>query len=172
MVVKKCDEKHIPELILFYKSVLKYLKENINYPKWSDQHPNEKDVTEAVINGRQYICLDNEEIVGAFMLSEDPEGYYEAGDWSMALDEGEFLVVHILAVSPDRYRKGVGSLMVDKCISVAKTLGYKAIRLDVVPGNYPAAELYTNKGFVFAGTKDLRRGYEEIPVFDLYELKL
>ena len=60
--------------------------------------------------------------------------------------------------------------MVDKGIDIAESKGYKAIRLDVVPDNIPAINLYKNKGFTFAGVKDLSRNIEDIPLFGLYEL--
>lgn len=58
------------------------------------------------------------------------------------------------------------------CIQYARKNGYKAIRLDVVPGNVPAIRLYEKMGFTYAGTADLLRGIEDIPLFDLYELNL
>lgn len=172
MKVTKCDSTHLARTIELYKRVLEYLKNNINYPKWSEKHPSEKNIITAVNKGELFICLDDDNIAGACVISEDPEGFYEAGDWSKSLQEGEFLTIHLLAVDQDYYRKGIGSIMVDACISYAKERGYKAIRLDVVPDNHPASGLYMKKGFTYAGTKDLKRGIVEIPVFDLYELNL
>lgn len=42
----------------------------------------------------------------------------------------------------------------------------------VVPGNVPAIRLYEKMGFTYAGTADLLRGIEDIPLFDLYEMNL
>ena len=42
----------------------------------------------------------------------------------------------------------------------------------MVPGNLPAISLYQKYGFTFAGTKDLGRDLEEIPMFELYERNL
>lgn len=62
--------------------------------------------------------------------------------------------------------------MVDRCIDIARESRYKAVRLDAVPNNGPAICLYENKGFKYAGTKDLKRNVKAIPVFALYELVL
>ena len=43
------------------------------------------------------------------------------------------------------------------------------MRVDVVPGNYPAERLYKKLGFTFAGEKDLCRGIADIPLFRLFE---
>ena len=86
------------------------------------------------------------------------------------MKKGEYLIIHTLAVDPLHEHKGVGRYMVDKCINIAESKGYKAIRLDVVPDNIPAINLYKSKGFTFAGIKDLSRNINGIPLFGLYEL--
>ncbi|MBR2955616.1 MAG: hypothetical protein IKC54_00275 [Clostridia bacterium] len=48
-------------------------------------------------------------------------------------------------------------------------MGYKGVRVDVVPGNFPARNLYEKMGFTYAGEKDLNRGYDHIPTFQLLE---
>ena len=60
--------------------------------------------------------------------------------------------------------------MVDYCIEKSRKDGYKAVRLDVIPDNYPAIKLYESKGFTFAGTKDLGLADEGAPILSLYEL--
>ena len=168
----KCDPAHQGKLTAFYHQVVRYLEENVNYPHWNADHPSDESIAQAIDSGLQYICLDNGEIVGAVVLSEDPEGLYDIGKWSRELKLGEFLIVHVLAVSPDHLHKGVGDFMVKECIELAKNKGYRAVRLDVVPGNTPAVRLYEKNGFTYAGSGDLQRYLVDIPVFDLYELNL
>ena len=166
-----CDESRLAEVTAFYHQAIKYLQTHINYPVWSDEHPSDESIKEAVRRKEQYICVDDDnKIIGALLLSEFPDGDYEAGSWSRDLKEGEYLSVHVLAVSADCYQRGVGSFMVDECISIARSRGYKAVRLDIVPTNTPAERLYQKKGFVYAGTVDLNRPTAPIPLFDLYEL--
>lgn len=172
MKLIKCDEKYLSSVQALYHRSLAFLNAHINYPKWTSEHPSDRGVSDAVRKGEQYICLDHDELLGALILSEDPEGYYEAGAWSAPLNRGEYLVIHALAVDPDFNRQGIGSFMVEECISVARRKGYRAIRLDIVPDNLPAARLYEKHGFVYVSTVDLRRNIEDIPVFSLYELNL
>lgn len=118
------------------------------------------------------MCLEEGQLVGAVVLNENPDGRYEAGEWTRDLAPGEYLIIHTLAVSTQCSRTGIGGKIVDLCIEYAKAQHYKAIRLDAVPGNLPAIHLYQKKGFTFAGTKDLERNIPDIPVFNLYELNL
>ena len=170
MKIKRCDESDISAVTAFYHNAVTYLQTHINYPFWSSEHPSDESIKEAVRRKEQYACLKGGEIVGAFLLSEDPDGDYDAGSWSRDLKTGEYLSVHVLAVSADCYQCGVGSFMVDECIAIARSKGYKAVRLDIVPTNTPAERLYKKKGFVYAGTVDLNRPTASIPLFDLYEL--
>lgn len=170
MKLIQCNESHLQGVTDFYHKAIAYLETHINYPFWSSEHPSDKSIEEAVRRKEQYACVEGVEIIGALLLSEDPDGDYDAGIWSRDLKEGEYLSVHVLAVSADCYNSGVGSFMMDECISIARSRGYKAIRLDIVPTNTPAERLYKKKGFVYAGTVDLKRPTAPIPLFDLYEL--
>ena len=166
----KCDCTHTDEVYSMYERTVKYLVQNINYPKWSKEHPSREYVEEAAKDGRLFACVDEGKILGAVVLSEDPEGCYELGDWKKELNVGEFLCVHILAVDPKYSRRGIGGFMADCIIDFAKKNGYRAIRLDIVPDNLPAKRLYESRGFTSAGCWDLKRNIDFIPIFELYEL--
>ena len=90
----------------------------------------------------------------------------------LELKEGEYLIIHTLAVHYSFYGKGYATEMVNFAKNLAKELGYKAVRVDVVPDNYPARRLYESLGFSYAGNKDLSRNFEHIPTFCLYEFDL
>lgn len=170
MEIIKCAAEHLDSVALFYDKVTKYLEGHINYPKWiNGDYPSRKSANQAIIEGSQYACIDNGRVVGAFVLNDDPQGNYDAGDWSVKLNLGEYLIIHALASDHEIYHNGLGRKMVQFCIDTAKQRGYRALRLDVVPDNIPARKLYENMGFSFAGEADLRR-FEEIPVFALYEM--
>lgn len=164
--------KDIKALSAFYSEVVNHLLQTRNYPKWTKDYPNEESVRMAISKGWQYMCFVSGELVGAVVLNEEPQGAYEIGNWQKPLSDGEYLVIHTLAVTPNKANQGIGGRIIDLCIEYAREKGYKAIRLDVVPDNIPATQLYMKKGFSYVGTGDLKRSFKEIPVFDLYELIL
>lgn len=41
--------------------------------------------------GCQFICIEKDMIVGAFVLNEDPQGKYENAAWSMQLSRGDYM---------------------------------------------------------------------------------
>ena len=173
MYIKKCDMENLLDCVKFYVKEVKYLEENVNYPRWeSGIYPCEQTVVEKIEKGEQYIAYIGPFVGGAFVFNEDPAGDYSAGEWKQNLKKGEYAVIHTLAVNHSFYGRGYAKEMVNYCIDLAKKLGYKSIRVDVVPDNYPARSLYEGMGFTFAGDKDLGRAFDNIPTFCLYEFDL
>ncbi len=157
----------------FYDGVVGDLVEHINWPKWTYKvYPSTAFVKQMTVQNSQFVCTLNGKLVAAFVLNEDPQGAYDRANWSKRLSDGEYLVCHAVAVSPEMQNKGVGRQIVDFCKKFAADRGYKAIRLDVVPGNLPAKKLYENCGFRYRGDVDLLRGYQDIPLFSMYEYNL
>lgn len=171
MKIILCKDTDILQAGKFYDRAVQYLCENINYPKWEYKiYPSEESVRKMTQVGQQFICWENDTIVGAFVLNDDPQGKYENAKWGRLLAQGEYMVCHTLATDPMAQGKGIGKFMVEYCIDYAKKHGYKAIRLDVVPENIPARKLYEKCGFQYVGDVDLERDIEEIPMFSMYEL--
>lgn len=171
MKIQKCEMSDLEAVAALYDKVTLHLTKTINYPKWRYcEYPCTDSVKKAISDGVQFMCVENNAILGAFILNDNPEGDYENGDWKIDLNRGEYLIIHTLAVDPDLSKRGVGKAMVKYSVSYAKEHGFKAIRLDVVPENIPARQLYEKLGFTFAGEKDLGRSIDDIPTFALYEL--
>lgn len=173
LTIRKIYENEIGALGSFYDEIVYYLETHINYPKWIyGDYPSIHSVRECFKNSTQYIVMKQGEIVGAFILDEDPAHDYLNGKWSVQLKSGEYLSIHALAVSLRHQKQGIGKEIVRFCIDFAKNNGYKSVRLDVVPGNEPAAKLYEGLGFRYVETTDLGRRFENIPFFSTYELIL
>ncbi len=171
MIIRKCCEEDITAVGEFYDCTVKYLCEHINYPKWTyREYPSENSVRQMVAENSQFVCMENDRIVGAFVLNEDPQGVYENAVWSRKLARGEYMICHALASEVSMQGQGVGRRMVEYCLEYARKQGFKAVRLDVVPDNIPAKKLYEKCGFQYVGEADLERNMEEIPVFSMYEI--
>ena len=173
MKIRKALETDIVSTGAFYDRVVSWLDNHVNYPKWTyGVYPSEQSAREMTKTGLQYVCEDEDRIIGAFVLNTDPQGDYQKGKWTQELDDGEYMVIHAFALDPDYQGKGYGSEVIRFCINKAKDEGFKAIRLDIVPENIPARKLYEKNSFTYVGDADLDRGIEEIPIFSLFELNL
>lgn len=143
MIIRECLESDIIPTGEFYDGIVKWLDGHVNYPLWIYKvYPSLLSVDEMAKEESQYICIYDDRIVGAFALNDKPQGAYWKGQWGNNLDNGSYLVLHALAIPPECQRKGIAAKILDFCIDKAKSEGYEAIRLDVIPENYPA------KGFL------------------------
>ena len=86
MVIRKCLEQDIAETGAFYDRVVRWLDQHINYPKWIYKvYPSTGYVRETTEAGEQYICTEDDRIIGAFALNADPQGAYDRGAWKQDL---------------------------------------------------------------------------------------
>ena len=172
-MINKCSQQNLAHVCAFYDQVVLYLTEHVNYPKWMYKvYPSDESVTVAASEDTQYFCERDGRVVGAFVLNYDPQGNYQKATWGKLIADGEYLVIHSFATAPDLYRQGIAEEMLNFCIAEAKRRNVPAIRIDVVPTNYPARAFYEKHGFSYVDELDLDRGYEDIPTFCLYELNL
>ncbi len=113
MNIRICNENDILEVGRFYDKVVLHLCQTTNYPKWEYKvYPSELSVREKVSLEQQFVCMDEENIVGAFVLNDDPQGKYGNANWSVEVVDGEYMVCHTLAADPDLQGKGIGKQMV------------------------------------------------------------
>lgn len=75
-----------------------------------------------------------------------------AGMWKV-FDEGH---ITNIAVHPEFRKSGVGGLLMEKLLQIAKEEGIQGLTLEVRKGNLPAQKLYQKYGFESAG---IRKGY-------------
>lgn len=170
MQVIKCSLKDLQRVSNFYERVIDYLDAHENFPIWEKGvYPSYNTIKIAIEKGDQYALEDNGQIIGALLFDQTPVGDYSVGEWQKDLKVGEYYIIHAFTTDYNYYKKGLGSFIMDWCKQKARRDGKKAIRVDVVPTNYPARNFYQKHGFIFAGEKDLKLGIKEIPIFALYE---
>lgn len=171
MQIRKCTVDAAAAVGEFYDATVKFMKDNgVNYPKWLYKiFPSTDYALDAARDGTLFVCTEGEKICAAFVLSENPEGDYSKGNWSQPLALGEYLVLHAFAVAPDLWRRGLGKKVIEFCTNRAAEKNYRALRLDIVPENFPAKKLYEACGFKFAGAADLGREFSGIAQFCMYE---
>lgn len=169
--IQKCLDTDVVQTGAFYDKVVLWLDEHENYPKWIYRvYPSEHSVLTMTEADAQYICVKDKTIIGAFAFNAEPQGKYHKCRWSQELDKGTYMVLTALAIDPMIQRQGLGSEIIRFCFDKARTEGFKAIRVDIVPTNYPARKLFEKNGFVFAGDVDLELNCGNIPAFSMYEL--
>ena len=173
MEIKKCTVEEAAAVGAFYDEIVKFMDEHgVNYTKWRYKiYPSIDYALDAARAENLFSCVDGEKILAAFVLSENPEGDYSKVTWSKNLAAREFLVLHAFAVTPDCQRQSLGKKIVEYCANYAAE-NYRALRVDIVPENFPAKKFYEACGFKFVGAANLGRTFSGIPQFCMYERNL
>ena len=94
------------------------------------------------------------------------------GEWNVDAAPGEYGVIHTLGVGTAYRRRGIGRQMIQHALELSAAAGYKAVRLDLIDHNLPAAPVYTKAGFRACGS--VRLFYDAVGwrTFYLFEYAL
>jgi ribosomal protein S18 acetylase RimI-like enzyme len=110
-------------------------KDNIQI--WDEVYPNEF-FSADIKNKRLYVLVENDEIASAFALCNTNAGA-EYVTWENNYDTAVYL--DRFGVNVNFSRNGIGSLMLEKAIALAREKGAPYLRLFVVGKNVPAINL-------------------------------
>ncbi len=86
------------------------------------------------------------------------------------LDEGTCELVK-LYLSPKGRNKGIGKLLMEKCITAARDLGYKKIYLETMPELKVAIPMYEKYGFIYLPAAQGNSGHTGCDVWMIKDLE-
>lgn len=173
-IFEKANPDEFTDIQHFYWRVIDDIhKNNVNHENlgWEKGvYPSDDFLKTSLQVGNLYILKDNNALCACVILnSEWNEGYNDC-PWSIHCDASELLVPHALAVDPQMQGKGIGKLVVNEIVELARTEHKKAVRLDVLGACKAAERLYTSCGFQFVKAKDMYyedTGWTEYKMFEL-----
>lgn len=174
MEIRFLYEEEFDKVWHFYDTVITEMKDSPFNPDWNmEYYPDGGYITSSLKN-KQMIGMtdDTGRLISCMVINHELEGDFDDSVWNVKVSWEEVIAIHTFGVLPEYHSKGISRQMLDYVIEYAKSEGYKAIRLDVMPGNIPAEKLYIRYGFSFIGnfTEIWDDGTEE--EFKVYELKL
>ena len=132
----------LPQLKVVYKKIIEEMNYN-NIDIWDEIYPCEF-FKEDIENKRLYLLEKNNTIVSAFALCKSNAG---AKHLKWEKEEAEVLYIDRLGVNVDYLKQGIGGIMLEKAVELAKENGVEYLRLFVVDINQPAINLYIKNGF-------------------------
>ena len=147
MYIRPAVTEDLSALEALYANARVYMRAQGNRTQWGESYPlsaQMEDVAEDISLGRCFVCMDGEEIVGAFMLTAGPDptyAYIEDGQWP---DDEPYGVVH--RVTTGGARKGAGAFCLRWCMEQ-----YERIRIDTHADNRPMLALLDKLGFARCG---------------------
>ncbi len=95
-------------------------------------------------------------IVVVYAINEQCDEQHKNGKWQYIGEN--YKIIHRLCVSPDCQNKGIAQMTLIHIEEELKSLGVKAIRLDVFCENPYALKLYMKNGYQKTGVACWRKG--------------
>ena len=138
-----------------------FLKEQ-GVNQWQDNYPNMDIIRNDINNGHGYIVEDESQIIATLAISFDGEAtYYKIyeGQW---LSNGDYSVVHRLAIKKTRRGSDLSSFIMDSIETLCKDKGIYSIKIDTHRGNIPMQQYLIKNGFKYCGIIYLLDGDERL----------
>ncbi len=161
MKIIEATNKDFLGLMRFYDSMCTALDEKEFLPNGDKGgFPSDNMVLSAIREHNQFIGIEDDRIVAAYILSHNCDKVYHTVQWQIEATEKEVMILHALRVSPQYGGRGFSKKLMEYAIETAKLRKQKAIRLDVLEGNFIPEKMYASYGFKYIDTVQIF--YEDI----------
>ena len=132
-------------------------------------YPSDNFIQSSVAKGELYMLTENGVLLACVILNQECNEGYRGCAWSMDCTSDEILIPHALAVHPRMQGRGVGKIVVENILRIAKAEGRKSVRLDVLAACESAERLYRSCGFAFVAAREMfyeDAGWTEYRLFE------
>lgn len=152
-MLRKARRDEFTAVRQFYWDLIDSMKDRTDTVAWKKGiYPSDRFLKESCERGELYILNDYEACV---ILNSASNDGYKGIAWGVECRDEEVLIPHALAVRADLQGKGTGKTVVREILALAKSMGKKTVRLDLLCGNIAAERLYTGIGFRHVETKTM-----------------
>ena len=161
MEFRNSVKSDIKEIINIIEEAQSYFKEN-SIDQWQNGYPNEESIMNDIESDESYVLLKDDKIIATAYLSFSGENDYDIiydGKW---ISEGDYAVVHRVAVSSNMKGKGIARELF-KCIEkVCLENNLKHIKIDTHRQNKSMQKFLKKNGFEYCGVIYLQDNSERI----------
>lgn len=133
--------------------------------QWQDGYPNPDVVQNDIDKGIGYVLTDAETIIGysAVLINDEPAYAGIEGKW---ITNGDFVVVHRIAVSPDYLGKGLSAQILKHIEELALQNNINSIKVDTNFDNPAMMRIFEKLGYAYCGEVffrgSARKAYEKV----------
>lgn len=146
--IRKATYRDVAEIVKIYEAAA----EATPPMGWVKRvYPTEEDASDALSQGTLYVMTDAERVAATAIINQKQVDVYGKCPWIYEAENGEVLVLHTLAVSPEFRGRGYGSAFVRFYEDEARRRCCKVLRMDTNAVNTPARALYKKLGYREAG---------------------
>lgn len=151
MNIRKSTLDDYNTILEIYSYARNFMSEHNNPNQWGTNRPTKEEVKNDIINGKSYVCVEDDCIVAVFYFSFGEDDTYvkiHNGNW---LNEKDYAVVHRIASSGKV--KGAGSFCLNWAFQQCGNL-----KIDTHKDNIIMQRALEKNGFKYCGTIYLNNG--------------
>lgn len=154
----------LPEIMVIIAAAVRRML-NEGKCQWSERYPRDEHILADIMAGNGYVLSDGCRVVayGAVVFTGEPAYNDLDGEW---LTDGDYVVVHRVAVAQDLQSQGVGRRFFGAVEHLAASRGIGSFRIDTNFDNNRMLALLDRCGFTFTGLvhypQGERRAYEKL----------
>ena len=147
MVIRKAQEKDIPEVARIYDEIHEAEAAGETVTGWiRGVYPVERTARAALERGDLFV-LEAEGIVGAAVINQLQVDVYEGAAWQHPAPEDRVMVLHTLVIAPKKKGRGYGRAFVSFYEDYALSRGCPYLRMDTNARNLNARAVYRKLGY-------------------------
>lgn len=142
--------------------------ENLGWEK--GVYPSDSFLKDALKRAELYTLTDADTLCACVILNSAYNEGFVGCPWSLNCVPEDVLIPHALAVNPTLQGRGVGKIVAENILALARAQNKKAVRLDVLSACKASERLYTACGFRFVEAKTMYyedTGWTEFKMFEL-----
>ena len=148
MIIRKAEARDLNAIESIYNKILLKEEEGEVTIGWKRGiYPRRETAEAALKRNDMFVMEDDGYIVGSGIINKEQVDVYAKAKWKFAAKDSEVMVLHTLAIDPDKSGMGYGKRFVDFYEDYARENGCKSLRMDTNEKNKAARSLYTKLGF-------------------------
>ncbi len=150
MKLQIAKEENLELAMNMINAAKQHLKEQ-GIDQWQNGYPDEACIRRDIANRKGYFLSDGIQALGYLCIDFDGEPAYDElnGKW---LSDGQYVVVHRLALSNQARGKGISSTAFQLVEQYAIEKGITAFRVDTDADNQKMQHILKKNGFTYCGT--------------------
>ena len=143
MIIRRAKAGDLDAIEKIYNKIL--LKEEMGQltTGWERGIYPKRETAEAALKRKDMFVIEDEgSIVGSGVINKDQLDAYAKAKWKFVAKDSEVMVLHTLAIDPDKSGRGYGKRFVKFYEDYGRKSGCKYLRMDTNEKNKPARSLY------------------------------
>ena len=151
-MIRKATEGDIPAVVSIYDKIHTEEEKGRATIGWiRGVYPTEDTARQSLAREDLFVQEEGGHIVGAAIINQTQVDAYDGGQWTLAAEDNEVMVLHTLVIDPNTAGRGFGKQFVAFYEDYARKNGCKVLRMDTNSRNARARAMYGRLGYREAG---------------------